>query len=355
MTNINKISLSNYRFLTVFSALTAMYIYRATIFRCLFLHTLGDSKIFLWFLWAICLAVTYLLTYKRRRNFFSVFSNTVIPFGIYTMITYDTHHPHIIFIVQIALILGCGIYAMLHVLTDIPDESELSKVIKRRFFHFLGGAKSIASVCLSVLVIYVSALYFFDSPSLVPAVKPAVTVQENKTEYLNKNLPVISNIDSSVWSSLSLEDRTDTLQTLANVTASQLGISHEIIVRVASLGMTYGCYDFNRHTVTINKDIVENNDPRKCVETVCHETRHAFQHDVADAYLSLDKEYQQLEIFNTVRQYYENLDDYKNVASNGFEEYETQLVERDCRAYSEVKTDAYFTLAREYHQSAKKK
>ena len=348
---INKLSPKTYIFLSIFSSFIVMTIYRATIFRCLYFHTYDESTAKLWLIWGACLVVTYLLTVRRRRNYFSLFTNTVLPFGIYSAMAYDDAHYVVLSAIFFSILILCGLFGLAMIITsNLPDDfDKMLKILKIRMLHFLNGTKSIVSVCLSVLLVYISGLYAFDSPSLIPAVKPAAAVEENKAETVEKNIPLISKIDESIWKNLSLEDRLDVMQTLANVEKVQLGISHEVNVRADSLGLgTYGTYDFNKHEVTINTQVLMDDDSTEAVKTLCHELRHAFQHDVTDAYLSLDEEYQQLAVFDDVRKYYENLDDYQNASRDGFEEYENQTVEADSREYSEKRTAFYFQTVDKY-------
>lgn len=355
MRNINKLSPKIYLFLTIIVSLTAMIIYRATIFRCLFSLTYNESKVTLWVIWGACLVVTYLMTRTRRRNNFSVFTNAVLPFGIYTVMAYKSSQSIIFSALEMAIIILCGLYgiAML-ILSKFPDGiDKLLKFLKIKMFHFLNGTKSIVAVCLSVLVAYISCLYAFDSPSFVPAVKPAAEVEENKAEVIEKNMPLISKIDKSVWKNLTFEERLDTMQTLANVEKAQLGISHEVNVRSDSLGLgTYGTYDFKKHEVIINTQILMDDDSTEAVNTLCHELRHAYQHDSVDAFLSLNEEYRQLALFDDMRDFYENFEHYQSVARDGFDEYESQTVEADSRKYSEERTAFYFWAVDKYFVNA---
>ncbi len=350
MRNINKIPPKIYFFFTVVCSVYAMIIYRSTIFRCLFLSTYNESKVVLWIIWAVSLTVTYLLTYKRRRNYLSLFTSTVLPFEIYTLMTYDEHY-YLIGAVELIAIILSGAYCLLVMLRKVKPDSinGIIKVYKRRIFNCINGAKSISAVCFSALLVYAFALYAFNAPSVIPAVKPIAEVNENKYEMLSDNMPEISVIDDSVWNTLSFDEKVDALQTLANVEKVQLGICHEINVCVEALGSsTYGSYDYSTHRVRINEQIIEDETAYQCVETLCHELRHAYQHDVVDAYLSLDKEHQQLEIFNDVRRYYESLDDYQYASIDGFDAYESQLVEVDSRKYGEERAAFYFAQVEKY-------
>lgn len=351
MRNINKLSPKAYLFLSVFSSLVAMIIYRGTIFRCLFMGTYNESKATLWLIWAACLVITYIITRKRRRNYLSLFTNTVLPFGIYTIITYDDIHFAVACAIMFSVLILCGLFlfGMIWV-TDFPDT--LNK-IKNIIVHCLCGTKSIVAVCLSVLILYVSGLYAFESPSIIPAVKPVATIEEDKAEVLEKNLPIITKIEESIWKTLTLDERLDVMQVLANVEKSHLGISHEINVRADSLGLgTYGTYDHTKHEVTINTQVLMDDDSTDAVDTLCHEVRHAYQHDSAEAFLSLDKEYQNLEIFDGMRSFYENFEDYKNASYDGYDDYKNQTVEVDSRRYSIARSSFYFRTVENYLDKA---
>ena len=355
MRNINKLSHRAYIFLTISGAIIAMIVYRATIFRCLFLSSYDESKTKLWLIWGACLVATYLMTFRRRRNYFSLFSNVVLPFGIYTSMTYDNSHPRLILVIEFCIIVLCGLlYFAIIFGNDIPNDfDKVIKMFKCGFFHCLNGTKSIVAVCLSVLIVYISGLTAFSSPPLIPAVKPTETVEKNKAEAVTKNISDISKIDENIWKTLSLEDRLDTMQTLANIEKTHLGISHEVNVRADLIGLfTYGAYDFSKHEVTINVLVLMDDDSTEAVDTLCHEVRHAYQHDSVDAFLSLDKEYQQLVIFDDMRAFYENLEDYQSAMRDGFEEYENQTVEADSRKYAEERTAFYFETVEKYFSDA---
>lgn len=311
----------------------------------------NSSITLLWAIWGISMAVTYLLTYKRRRNYFSVFANTVLPFGIYSLMVYENSHLYLCAAIEMAIIVLGGIYSFAVLIRKInpANPAGTAVIMKNRILSCINGTKGIAAVCFSVLFIYVTALNAFGMPSFIPAVKPTEEVNENKEAVIEEYMPVISSIDESVWKNLSFDDRLDVLQTIANVEKTQLGISHEVNVCAASLGWgTYGTYDYSKHEVTINMQIIMDDDSTEAVKTLCHELRHAFQHDAADAYLSLDEKYQQLAVFDDMRAFYENLDDYQNASRDGFDAYENQTVEVDSRKYEEERAEFYFEQAKIY-------
>ncbi len=350
MRNINKLSPKIYLIFTVAVSFFAMVIYRATLFQCIFLSTYKESKVTFWVVWVISFVVTYLLTFRRRRNYLSVFSNAVLPLGIYSFMAYGDNNLIVSFAGMTIILLG-GIYCFAVLVRPIKTDDMLKGaiILRNRFLNSINGTRTIAAVC--VLGMFVSLLSFnaFDLPVFVPSVKPSVSVAEDKTEVLEESMPVISKIDDDIWVTLTFEDRLDVLQTLANVDASQQGVSHEINLCAEYLGSsTYGTYDYSTHTVTINAAVVEWDTSAQSVNTVMHEVRHAYQHDLTDAYLSLDKDYQQLLAFDDVRKYYENIEYYQSAEKYGFDQYENQTIEVDSREYAEAKSAFYFRLVDKY-------
>lgn len=358
MRNINTLSSKYYLFLTVSFGLLSMMLYRATLFRCIFFNSYNSSKIKLWILFVVCLTISYLLTFRHRRNYFSVFANSVFPFGLFALETLGASHPFLAFAVEAGVFVLCALFGFAMICNNHRphDPTKLCESIKRGFVHFLNGIKSISSVGFFIFISYVLILTTFSLPSLTPAVKPLEKVNATKAEYLQENLSEIVKIHPTVWKTLSFMQRLDTLQTLANVEKVQSGITHEINLKSKNLGMaTYGTYDFETHCVSINNMLIKDDDPTQAVSTLMHEIRHAYQHEVTDALLSLDKEYQQLALFDDARSFFENNADYKSIyKGDTFKEYESQPVESDSRLYSEERAAYYFALADECFAEAEK-
>ncbi len=352
MNNKNKIQPGFYLFLTVLSSLTMMFLYCRGLFLCYPLKTYNESKVILWVIWGVSLVVTYLLTFRKHRNYFSIIANSVLPFGIYSTITYADTHNHLVTALKIAIIIISGLLGIACIVFfDISDDRDkLHKNLKRLVLWYLNCAKSIASVCLMVLLVYISVLNIFNVPSVIPATKSSESITQNKEAYLNKRLSEISDIDESVWKDLSKKKRLAALQALADVDAVQQGINHEIKVRSKYIGSTtMGTYEHSKHLVTINTMLIEDDDPTEAVSTLLHEVRHSLQHTASDAYLMLAEDYKQLSIFDEIRSVYENLDNYKSISKgDSYSEYKNQIVEADSRDYSDMKTEFYFQQAKEY-------
>lgn len=355
MRNINKLSLKAYVILSIAVNFLALVIYRTTLFQCLFMRTYNESRAIFWIVCILSYIAMGLLTFKRRRNYLSVFSNAILPLAIYTDISYEADS-FIMLSVRMAVLLLSGLYCLAVIArrVDTDDTYKWAMILINRLKKCLNASTIIVAFCFTFVFVSLLAARAFDVPSFIPDVKPSTEVAQDKSKFLEKNMPVISKIDDSVWKNLSFEDRLDVLQTLANVEASQQGLNHEINVCAENLGYgTYGTYDYSKHRVTINISVIEMDTATQSVTTLCHEVRHAYQHGITDAYLSLDDEYQQLLLFDEVRKYYENIEDYQTAMKDGFDKYESQIMEVDSREYSESKTPVYFYAAQKYLASSR--
>lgn len=96
--------------------------------------------------------------------------------------------------------------------------------------------------------------------------------------------------DRGAWSKLTEEDRLSVLQTIENESAAEVGRPARAVegkwLYVGDDGIELGCYHPGDQIIYVNSSQLAEgslygDNPDKMVETVLHEGRHAFQHDVA--------------------------------------------------------------------------
>lgn len=352
MRNINKMSEKKFLTLNVIGLFLFMLMYRGLIFCCLIFQTFNYSKIILWIMSITITSVGYFLTRKRRRNYLSLFVNISLPFEIYTLMTHEYIFFEFIAIIFIVSFILCILYFSAVLLRHLIKNDKILKLkfYKNMSLHIVNGFRTICAVCFSVLLIYAAVDCVFEPTAIMPSIKSSNEIVENKNDIISENMKHIYKIDTNTWANLSIEERLDLLQILANTERIILGISHEISVCSDNLGFgTYGSYDFNTHKVWIDLDVINDDTANKSIETLCHEIYHGYEHDFVNAFLSLDKEYQQLSVFDEVRKYKENFDNYQT-GYDDFETYYNQIVEVDSRAYGKKREAFYFAEAEKYIQ-----
>lgn len=96
----------------------------------------------------------------------------------------------------------------------------------------------------------------------------------------------------------------------------------------ASIDNLKGDYD-----LSLNEQLLHNDDPRHALDAYCHEFRHAYQSEMASRY---DKGQFRNMVHDTeaAARWSENFRDYKN-PSKEFDQYREQIVEKDAREFSE--------------------
>lgn len=102
---------------------------------------------------------------------------------------------------------------------------------------------------------------------------------------IENNLNTINLLQEDIWDILSLQERLNVLQTIANIEASYLGLPHELNVISAVMDEeTLGYYNDQIHTVAFNIDFLRQGNSADILETLTHEAFHAYEHRLVDLY-----------------------------------------------------------------------
>lgn len=145
-----------------------------------------------------------------------------------------------------------------------------------------------------------------------------------RAQYSNRALrkKLLSNFSEEEWNSMSLSERKENIQELANYIAKELGLEQtpEVTFYYSDSDYTYGAFNKGTYTVKINTYYFDSADSwSKVVETLSHELRHAWQYW-----------YAQIEPTNPIS---DSFNHYKSSSVYGFDEYWEQLCEVDARDY----------------------
>jgi hypothetical protein len=130
-----------------------------------------------------------------------------------------------------------------------------------------------------------------------------------------------------IWSSLDKDNRVETLRATENDLAAEQGRTPAQVHEWQTDARNLGEYDPAQHSIHINSDLVSNDDPRQAVDTLAHESRHAFQyHAINNPGAHFDDA--------KVEAWRQNFSDYKEPGDD-FEAYWNQPVEVDARLYAD--------------------
>lgn len=322
----------------------SMIWYKATLFKCIPNCTLRISEIILWSLVILFAAFGIVLSFAKSRNDFSVLVNILLPYEVYTAVVFWQDRKVLTCIsLGISLLIICC-YLVLIFSPKIQNRAKRKKIILRRAKQGFLGSRNIIAICMMIFfvpmginAVFGGTLAFKNTEAETPASTRECTIANN--------IDIVSNLCQEKWSTLSLNERANTLQTVANIEASYLGLPHELNIKVKEVGeSTLAQYDDRTHTITLSNYFLESLDASEALDSVCHEAYHAYQHRLCDAYDSMDAKYRSLIAFNDVQSYQEEFQNYTSGTSGEDDalDYYFQLCEIRAREYAEDGVDEYY-------------
>lgn len=324
--------------------------YKGILFKTIGNYSLSDSKLILFLVLSLSGIFGFLLQQKSRRNGFSIFMNISIGYGVYTILTYRIFNPEIVFWTEVVVGSLIVIYAFLL----LRNKSQLpqSRCSKTKVKTFLNGVQAIVTCgCIAIIGIYTLRVTLHSSIA-----HSKVSANKMSDESISENFDGLSLLYEETWERLSLDEKISVLQLVANIECTNLGLPHELNVCVLPLAdYESGNYSDNTHSITINSSDVMQNDPSDLVNTICHESYHAYEHRLIDMYESSSEQYGQLKVFEYVVEYRNEFNNYTEYYPelDNFDDYYYQLCESDARDYADMREFEYY-ISFSYDYAGKK-
>lgn len=174
----------------------------------------------------------------------------------------------------------------------------------------------------------------------------ATDSQDQTEETIASNIETLILLDEDAWSILTVQERLDVLQTVANIERYYLGLPNELNVGVANLGkngetIILASYTDVRHEIIISLSHLLYDSPWDVLDSVCHEAYHSYQCRLVEALNEMSEENQNLKMFSRIRSYAEEIDCYKD-GEDSFIDYYSQKCESDARDYAENAVEDYY-------------
>ena len=322
--------------------LIAAQFHITVLFRCLPGQTLLFSKLVFWLFWACLLMIGFLSTPGRKRHVINSTVTALMPVSTYFLISY-----HDIYEIRLKIACFCIATCILLVsalvlwagFTDIQ-----SGIIVKKLKSFLWGyfhkCRMIVGLILS-MVYLLSVLGIIYSGAVLTPKQSADTPITNYSTIEN-NLDTISLLQEDIWKNLSLQDRVNVLQMIANIEASYLGLPHELNVISAVMDEeTLGYYNDQIHTIAFNIDFLRQGNSADILETLSHEAFHAYEHRLVDLYEHAADELKDLRLLRSAKIYSEEFKNYIDGTDDPIG-YFFQTVEFDSDAYAAATVQRYF-------------
>jgi len=341
----NTMSKGMYLFDCAYGTFIAFILHKAYLFRCLCELTRSESLTLLWVSTLFFLITGIIVTWEKGRNAVSALVNVCFPFGVYTAISYLGAFPVLIGALSVCAVILSLIYCILIASRRIHSTNTI-RISHLKAAYCLFGSKSILSLFSTVICVVLVANLIFGNSLIPPKVTPKAPSKEAAWTIAG-NIDTVMKLQEDEWEKLSVKEKVDTMQVIANIEAEYLGLSHELNVALEPLGeITVAHYRDSDHTIVFNIDYFEYDSPYEVLDTICHEAYHAYQHRLCDAYDSTDESYRNLLVFHNVQKFKEEFDNYTS-GDEDFKEYYTQKCESSARAYGASGSSAYLDAIEE--------
>ncbi len=336
----NTMGKTEYILTNVFWVMVTMVAYNTMLFVPIEGLTVKISKIIIWAIELTFVSIGLLLTFKKRKNYLNVIVNVIFPLEIYALISYMPYfNIWVCITIVLAIICSLGFFLMVILNKKGDTITNESYRIFKKIKHGALGARTIASVCMLVLIIPLCINYFAGKNLF--EVKNETNISSNKWTIAN-NIETVEKITPEIWDTLSVNEKLEVLKVIKNIEVNYLGINHELYLTAESLEEDIlGTYVNNERKIIIDIEHLKNSQSSEVVRTLAHECHHAYTKQLVKFYQTVPEEYKNMLIFADVQKYEEEYDSYKE-GTGDYKAYATQFCEKHAEKYAQEAVDAYF-------------
>lgn len=327
-------------FIGVYFIITNLYM--KYIFRVIPTFEYTESKIVFLVMIGFGSYVGYLKTSDNNRNLLAAFCSIAIPEGLYSVAAYFNMYP--VMIVSIILVMVIiSLYVMNKSRSEYNNRQRYKKAI-------VVMNKALLSVTCILLVVTISVRNTLSSGELFSiGDEPSSTTTESKDYKSESALSFLYQFDECNWEKIPKEERATAMIDLARIEKNYLGITQEIKIEFVNLESKNLAGSTNAQDGVIRLDegylsrYTNRYNAHEAMDTVCHEMRHIYQHEIINLYKKVDETDQKLLIFRSADKYIDEFNNYIPSNEDGTK-YSNQLVEEDSRAYADTRKNYYYNL-----------
>ncbi len=291
----------------------------------------------------VCNVTGMCLMMKRHRTWFVVILHTLMPYGISTVLSYVGERKGAIIGGLAAAIAATGVYAFLIFRQKIKNRAKRRTIMLKRVGKVFAGLHCCVGTVLAVFAI-LCFVRVFNTRLEVTADVPATMKISYTDEELRKVEADFMKLAESRWETLTLREKLDVLQVVANLEQSYLGISQTLTVVAEDMKeRTCGYYDDYEWTIHLNRAHLEEKSAKFVLDTVCHEAYHAYQKRLVEVYCRVDEKTRNLMMFRQMETYLWETILYVDTGAD-YMGYYNQDTEAHARAYAEERVKAYYDI-----------
>lgn len=276
-----------------------------------------------------------------RTDFSRKIFNVTLPLGIYTVITYFSEGKVWFILLGAAVLAATAFYGFLIFSQRIKNKRRARLIRRARLRKFLKGTEAIVNCAMAAIVIGIYALVLVTGFSIASPAESVKSFEEAKGYTIEANAERLRPIACGGWEELTVSEKLEVLQVIANIETGALGCDTNLRVGAgARSDGVLGSYNGKKNCITIDRDYLEESSAGDALRTVLHECRYAYQRMLVKAYEDADEPYKSLAIFKDAKKLREGFENYTQA------EYYSNPVEADAREYSELRAKDYYSEVR---------
>lgn len=327
----------------IIDSLIGMIWYIGFLFRSLPDTTYRESKIFLWVVLAVFILVEAFLLFRYRRTGWTIMVSLLLPYGFYTVLAYTQTARTLITVTLTTAGILTVLYTIFLMTRRMEQKKSWKKVLKRRLYQCLFMGQSLVAIGMAIIMLFLGSGTIFGHSSI-----KATTGEAAQEQTIANNMDTILLLQEDKWEQLTVKERLNVMQTVANIEAHFLGLPNELNVRASNLREhLLARYSDSTHTIYINLDHLENDPVYAVLNSCCHEAYHSYQRRLVDVYNETDKKFQNLRIYDKAISYAQEFSNYENGYNNP-SSYYYQDCEQDSREYAEEAVEEYYSRISAY-------
>lgn len=320
---IGTMSKKDYIYESFFWSLIVYFVFENTLLRPLFSLSLTTSRLLLWLITAAEIALDIYFSKTNNRTLTQIFLNFIFIYGTYVVVTYWNDEKTLILILLAPALLIFAFFICF----------VIKATSKYRVKKALFGLKQIFTLALAAIVVLIYLNSLLGNPLFSNHISPqkSVKVSDETDEWtIKNNVDTLKLFEESSWVKLNTKERTNLLQTVANIENRYLGISRPLNITIkytVDENDYISSYLDESSLIYVNSYYLDHFTGYEMLESVLHECYHAYQYELIKVYNSAENKH--LALFEDVPKYIDEFNNYKN--GDG---YSSQLCEKNARKYA---------------------
>ena len=305
----------------------------------------GISKVLLLLLTIFLLTVEANLVTQRGKNTMNAYVVAALIFGIYNIAAYFRVFTKLyIWILIVSLVLSI-LYLCAFLVERRKKRGQRTK--KECLWQCFIAIRTIFAIGLIIPVIQLGVSAFLGH-QLYVADRNITIIQEEEKDDPDAWIRLFEKVDimwEADWEPLSLQEKLDKLQIVADFERVRQGIPFELKIGAKVLAANVlAAYNPKDRSISIDFDTLSDYSGMEILHILMHEMEHAVQAAEVELYYDTADKYRNLNIFRETKIYAEELVNYKGEG----EGYENQQVEKDAESYAESITTFYNLMYNSY-------